>query len=122
MEIDVELQLPITSKDAVARIAAKLVIGHEVENREHAGIVVVRTRNSVSETKDSNSALLDFLLGLRPAKEIIGEEGCTLCVGIFYDIAETVALPLRLSSECINEIGDFHLALDVTGYPCAEDQ
>ncbi|MNP85800.1 hypothetical protein D3C76_1856910 [compost metagenome] len=42
-------------------------------------------------------------------------------VAIYYNINETVVLPLTLSRALIKRISDMSLSLDATGYPCSDD-
>lgn len=63
----------------------------------------------------------EFLDNLKCMQGRIALDHSVFRIAIFYDVNETVVMPLMISRELIKRISDMSFSLDVTGYPCSDD-
>ncbi len=120
IEIDIELKFESQLQQSLKSIVNKLPKNYAVEQRGISSYIIYKDA-SIS-FKPLDEAIITFFHPLIVIRENISTLNAIVNVGMFYDISETVVCPVRLSKLCINTLNQFSVNLDVTGYPCNDEE
>lgn len=122
IEIDVELEINLQSQPMLTNIVAQLPEKYATEHRKTDGFLHVVYEDASISSKPLDEGIIFFLNGLVALREKISTLNACVRVGMFYQAKETIVCPMRLSKQCIKMLNQFGVSLDVTGYPCSDDE
>ena len=118
MDIDIELHVSPNSQDLLTAVRSLGVAGVTATPAKKSDELIIRSALSEQSAISPDEAVAAFLDQL---KDLSSREGKrTLRVGVFYDLAETVVFPVRLSISTLAKLAAWSVELDVTGYPCSK--
>jgi len=122
MEIDISVFLGNFPRN----ISLKLTKFFSVEFSKHASTehkqdVVIRVSSELMPVVSVESEVCNFLSNFEAYIEDVKKSSGVLRLGLFYNLQETVVFPLQLSAQTINILCKLNLGIDVTGYPCSDE-
>jgi hypothetical protein len=121
LEIDIELNCGYQSAQVISKIAESLPNSYFwVTRGENSNFISLEEYpNQITQL---DAAIISFLSGLLDIKQEIILLNASLRIGLFHQLSETIICPIMLSKSCINLIYQFGLDLDISGYPCGDDE
>jgi hypothetical protein len=125
IEIDIELEFESQSQQKqqnLTSIVTQLPKKYAVEQRGTSKTTYIVYKDAPISYKPLDEAIISFLHPLLAIRGNISALNASVRVGMFYNISETVVCPVRLSKRCIKMLNQFGVELDVTGYPCSDDE
>ena len=122
IEIDIELEVDLQLQFMLTNMAAQLPEKYVAEHREPRHFLYIVYEDASISSKPLDEGIICFLNGLVAFREKISALNACVRVGMFYQVNETIVCPVRLSKQCIKILNQFGVSLDVTGYPCSDDE
>ena len=101
MEVDIEIYLKNVARNEVSSLAKQFLV--ERTNKDAGGELqdILIRQEADNRTGIVDHIVRDFLSNMTAFSETIRKHQGVLCLGIFYDIEESVIFPFQLSCKAI---------------------